>query len=140
MKSHSQTSKKLNKASKSKKVKLEIVTKMLLDLNKQISEARKATMEPIPIDILSMGDPDHSFIDFSRGIIVRRKIRTLMNSISSLKPLGHKFRKISFYCYGPPNFLGTGRATNKITNLGAKGHSLLKKTKPGGLGIVTIIL
>lgn len=94
MKSHSQTSKKLNKASKSKKVKLEIVTKMLLDLNKQISEARKATMEPIPIDILSMGDTDQSFSDFSRELLLDEN-KDVNESISSLKPLVHKFLKLS---------------------------------------------
>ncbi|KAK9173640.1 CBF/Mak21 family protein [Cryptosporidium meleagridis] len=93
MKLHSQTSKKLNKASKSK-VGLEMVTKMLIDLNKQISVVRKATMEPIPIDILSMEDTDHSFKDFFQELL-KDDNKDVNESISSLKPLVHKFLKLS---------------------------------------------
>ncbi|KAJ1612927.1 CCAAT-binding factor (CBF)/MAK21 family protein [Cryptosporidium canis] len=67
MTSSIKTFEKLNTASKSN-VNVEMVTKALIDLNKQISETKKIAMEPIPTDILNFGDIDCSGMSISEEL------------------------------------------------------------------------
>ncbi|KAH8583678.1 CCAAT-binding factor (CBF) MAK21 family [Cryptosporidium sp. chipmunk genotype I] len=92
---YTHTIEKLNKTSKSK-IKLEMITKILIDLNKQISEVRKAIMEPIPIDILSLGDTERPYINLSQELIKDGNTDIDVNgSVSSLRSLVHEFLKLS---------------------------------------------
>ncbi|OII74291.1 CCAAT-binding factor MAK21 family protein [Cryptosporidium ubiquitum] len=91
-----QTTEKLNMVSKSKKVKLEMVTKILIDLNKKISEVKKIAMEPIPIDMLTMGNIEHLSLNLTQELTNNGNVNIDANgSLSLLKSLIHEFLGLS---------------------------------------------
>lgn len=93
MTSSAGTIERLNAASESK-VKLEMVTKALIDLNKQISETKKVSMEPIPIGIITFGDASCSNMSFSEESQVDVNAST-NGPMQLLNSQVHEFVKLS---------------------------------------------